>query len=455
MRAAWRACCVAALLLACSQPPAGQVLTVWAAGREGEVLAQLLADFEAKHAGLHVRVQQLPWLGFHEKLLTAVVGESTPDVAQFGNTWIAEFATLGALAPLDAEIAGSSSVLPSDYFAGSWATNRSGAEMYGIPWYVDVRLLFYRRDLLAQAGVQRAPDTWEEWLAALRAIQAASARPGRDGLPPALRTPLFLPLNEPEALLGLALDQPDPLLRDGGRFGNFRSSGFRHALGSYVSLFQSGLAPLESAAAIGNLWDEFARGSFVFFVGGPWQLGNLAERLPTALASSWETAPFPGEQGPSASLALGASLVVFKHSHQRPAAWQLIEYLSQPAVQRRFYELSGDLPPRRSSWERGKIDAEPHTSAFHEQLEHVVPAPAVPEWERIQSEVTQMQERAARGLVSVDAAGAELDARVDRILEKRRWLLDQGRGVPLESRLPSVSSRSVAPPEGAPRDVSP
>jgi multiple sugar transport system substrate-binding protein len=49
----------------------------------------------------------------------------------------------------------------------------------------------------------------------------------------------------------------------------------------------------------------------------------------------------------------------------------------------------------------------------------------VPEIELIVSLVAQAAERAARGQQTIDQALAGLDAEVDRVLEKRRWLLAQ------------------------------
>src|SRR5690242_20703214 len=87
-------------LLACTSRPAQQeTLKFWAMGHEGEVVAQLLPEF-TRRTGIRVDVQQIPWSAAHEKLLTAYVGESTPDVAQLGNTWIPEFEAVNALAPL-------------------------------------------------------------------------------------------------------------------------------------------------------------------------------------------------------------------------------------------------------------------------------------------------------------------------------------------------------------------
>ena len=67
-----------------------QRVTFWGLGREGEVVADMIPDFERRNPNIHVVVQQIPFIAAHEKLLTAVVGQSTPDIAQIGNTWIPE-----------------------------------------------------------------------------------------------------------------------------------------------------------------------------------------------------------------------------------------------------------------------------------------------------------------------------------------------------------------------------
>src|SRR5690242_15975393 len=83
------------LLLACTASrDRRERLEFWAMGHEGEVIAQMIPAFERVNPGVHVVVQQIPWSAAHEKLLTAYVGESTPDVAQMGNTWIPEFAAI-------------------------------------------------------------------------------------------------------------------------------------------------------------------------------------------------------------------------------------------------------------------------------------------------------------------------------------------------------------------------
>jgi multiple sugar transport system substrate-binding protein len=418
-------CCAVLLLLACGgqRPHAGTVLDFWALGSEGELVGPLVRAFERQEPGVHVRVQQIPWSAAHEKLLTAWVGGSMPDVFQLGDTWIPEFVALGALEPLDARIAASREVRPEDYFGGILEAARIDGRTWALPWYVDTRVLFYRSDLLARAGVRETPRTWAEWVDAFERLR-------RDGL---ARHALLLPLGEWEVPVVLAVQRGATLLRDDARFGDFESPAFRDAMRFYGSLFERGLAPRAGAAEIANLYQDFASGFFAAYVTGPWNLGEFARRMPPALAEAWSTAPIPALDAahPSVSIAGGASLALARGSQRAELGWRLIEFLSTREHQVAFHALSGDLPPRASAWQAPSLRDDPRAQAFRIQLEHVRSMPRIPEWERIASEIGETAEAVVRGDEPLEPALARLDARTDAILEKRRWLLARGwRGVP-------------------------
>ena len=394
----------------------GTTIEFWTIGPEGEAVSQLLPAFEQANPGIHVRVQRIPQTAAHEKLLTAYAGDSLPDVAQIGNTWIAEFTALHALEPLQARVDRSNIIQEDDYFTSAWATNVVDGALYGIPWYVDTRLLFYRVDLLRDTGFGAPPRDWAEWQAQMDAIRARS-RGKRWGA--------LLPTNEYDQLLSLALQQHVPLLRDGGRYGNFRSAGFERALAFYVGLFERRDVPPFTNVQVGNPWQAFGRGDFVFYLSGPWNIGEFRKRLPTSRQTEWSTAQLPGPDGPGDSVAYGSSLAILRGSRHRDAAWALVEYLSRPDVQVRFYELLGDLPARRSAWQSPVLGNDPKLRAFRAQLERMRPVPQVPEWEQI---VTMMQDVAARavaGQLTVDQAAARMDAQADAILAKRRLVLSR------------------------------
>lgn len=390
-----------------------RTIRFWAMGAEGEVVEKLVPEFERRNPGIRVQVQQIPWSAAHEKLLTAFVGGATPDVSQLGNTWVPEFQALGALEPLDALAAASAATPRADYFAGIWDTNVIDGRTYGLPWYVDTRVLFYRPDLLAAAGYPRPPTTWAGWMDAMRKMKA---RMGPD------QHPILLPTNEWPQPVILGMQSGGALLRDGGRYGDFSNPEFRRGFQFYVDLFREGLAPRVSASEISNRYQEFERGNIGMVITGPWEIGEFTRRVTSA---PWATAPLPGPDGPGVSLAGGASLVLFRGSKQKDAAWKFIQYLSEPATQARFYELTGDLPARRSAWQAPALDTNAHAAAFRSQLDRVVPLPKVPEAEQIVSKVFEQGERAVRGQATVEEALRTLDGEVDRLLEKRRWMLDR------------------------------
>ncbi len=407
--------CAALCAAACAREDV-RVLHFWAMGREGEVATELLTAFERENPGLRVRVEQLPWSAAHEKLLTAYAGDATPDLAQMGNTWLPEFVALDAVVPLDERVRSSTQVDSADYDPGIVATNVIERRQYGVPWYVDTRVLFYRRDLLSQAGFDFPPRDWDEWL---RMQVSVKQRAGPD------RYAVLLPLNEFEQFIALWLQQGEPLLRDGDRFGNFRSAAFARTLQFYLSMFEQKLAPPLTSNDVANLWNEFARGYFTFFVSGPWQINELKRRLPAELQSSWMTAPLPGPSGPGASSAGGSSFAIFKRSPRKDEAWKLVEFFSRPPVQQEFYRLSGNMPARRSAWAAPALAHDPYVRAFRDQLDRVRPLPQVPEWERIATELRLVLEMAVRGDIPASQVAQELDARADLILEKRRWMLER------------------------------
>ena len=230
------------LLLACTSRRSPQEhLKFWGLGHEGEVVAQMLPEFE-RRTGIRVDVQQIPWSAAHEKLLTAYVGDATPDVAQMGNTWIPEFKAVGSLEPLDPFLM-RSTIRQSDYFPGIWATNVVDNTVYGVPWYVDTRVMFYRTDL-----VPKPPRTWTEWVAEMQHVK--DLRPNNYAI--------LLPTNEYEQVEILAMANGASLLNPSGTEGAFHDPHFVQALQFYVDMFRRGYAPVLSNTQVANVYQGFA-----------------------------------------------------------------------------------------------------------------------------------------------------------------------------------------------------
>lgn len=396
----------------------GAVIRFWALGAEGDNIRKLIPEFERRNPGITVKVQSLPWTAAHEKLLTSYAGNSMPDLFQLGNTWIPEFQVLGAIEDLRSWLDSSRTVQEESFFPGVWATNRIDSAVVGIPWYVDTRVLFYRKDLLAAAGYAQPPATWEEWKDVSRKLRQMAVKEGRDNYA------ILLPTNEwtPPTILGL--QKGASFLKDRDTRGAFSDSLFRSAFEFYCSFFHEHLAPV-GVTQVTNIYQGFAEGFFAMYITGPWNIGEFRRRLPQEMQDRWMTAPLPapGAVRPGVSLAGGASLAMARSASNKDAVWKLIEYLAGPAQQLEFYRITGNLPARKDVWDDSLLTADPYLRAFRLQLGALASPPPIPQWEQIAMKVQDYAEIGSVGKTPVREVLSRLDRDVDVILEKRRWLI--------------------------------
>lgn len=395
------------------------VIQFWAMGAEAEHVQKLTAEFEKENPGIKVKVQAIPWTAAHEKLITAYASETTPDIVQLGNTWIPEFVALNSLEDLGKWVKRSNEIKEQNYFPGIWQTNIIDDHLYGIPWYVDTRVLFYRKDILREAGYSSPPKTWKELFDLSEKIKKIENRKNKYAI--------FLPTNEWAPFIIFGLQAGSTILKDNNTLGNFSGEKFKKSFSYLINFYKEGLAPIDMTQ-VSNIYQAFAQGFFSMYITGPWNVTEFKKRLPEDIQNKWMTAPLPSYDSvyPGKSLAGGSSFVMFKLSKNKNAAWKLIEFLSSRKSQTEFYNLSSDLPAVKNAWDDSSLKDDKYLNAFYEQLQNVVPTPKVPEWEQIvSSKVQQYAEYAARNKMTIDEALKNLDHDVDIILEKRRWILSR------------------------------
>jgi multiple sugar transport system substrate-binding protein len=396
------------VVLGCTPVKTQTTIEFWGLGREGEVVAELIPQF-TRETGIRVDIQQIPWTAAHEKILTAHVGNSLPDVAQVGNTWISELVTVGAIAPLDDDL-----VPREDFFPGIWDTNVVAGTLYGIPWYVDTRVLFYRTDM-----IPTPPRTWSEWMAVMAKLKSEARQP--------YFYPIVMPTNEWPQPVALAMQQGSTLVDDTAH-ARFEEPQFLEGFDFYLEMFRRGFAPAVANTQIANLYQQFGSGDFAMFISGPWDVGNLRTRLTAEQQKTWSTAPLPAPDGtpyPGVSLAGGSSLVIARTSEKKEAARKFIAFLSRTDVQIRFWELTNDLPSRRSAWRDPRLVGDREMLAFRAQLDRTVALPRLPEAENIMISLGEQGALAARGQMTTREAALALDRKVEAMLTKRRWVISR------------------------------
>lgn len=142
-------------------------LTYWSREYNEKDAKKYAAEFMALHPEYEITVEGLPFTGLYEKLNTALTGGKSADIISCALYWIAAFAELGFLHPIDKVWERDISKKDrDDYFpAGiSYCTYRD--RLYGTPWRVDGNILIYSADAYREAGLDPAkgPDTWSDLL---------------------------------------------------------------------------------------------------------------------------------------------------------------------------------------------------------------------------------------------------------------------------------------------------
>ena len=399
----------ALLAAACAPRREGNALTLWAMSYEGDYSPHLMPAFTAR-TGIPVEVQSLPWTAAHEKLLTAFAGGSLPDVLMLPNGWVGEFAMIGAIAPL------ADATLVADMFPGVLDSIRHAGTDYAVPWSLAPQVQFYRRDILRQAGYAAPPTNWADWRAMGHAIKRR--RPDDYAF--------LMLLNWWDALFTFMGQTGARPLRERDTRGNFRTAEAGEALGFYLSLYQEGLAPRVLSTEVQDPLAAFAQGYFAVYPSGPALLLDLHRRRAEIAPSLWGTERMPGPHGPAAASGVSASLAISSDTRRPAEARALLRHLTSAPSELRFQRLIGNLPAVRTAWSSPAL-ATPVLRPFAEQMLHPTDDPRIIEWERIRIEVQLVAERVVRGLMTVDQGLAEMDRRADRILARRRALVQAGR----------------------------
>ncbi|MGH9213704.1 MAG: sugar ABC transporter substrate-binding protein [Acidimicrobiales bacterium] len=363
-------------------------ITVWAMGAEGEQLGEFAEEFMAENPDITVNVDPLAWDVAHERLITAIAGDEAPDVSQMGTTWMGEFASIGALAevPDDVDM--------DAYFEGARDTAIVDEVAYGVPWYVETRLLYYRTDLAEQAGITEPPGDWDELRAMAEAMQQQAGsewgiylQPGQTG---AWQT--FMPF---------FWQRGGDILADDSEFA-LDSPEMVEAVEFYQSFYDDGLSPSSVPEGF-DITPAFVQGTHPMFFSGPWHMSLIEDLGGADIEGRWAVAPMPQEES-GTSFVGGSDLVVFEGSDNSEAAWEFVRWLSTPEVQGRWYEAVSALPAVESAWQEGELASDDNLAIFGDQLSDAIHPPAISTWEQIATEIDGELERVAAGEASPEDA---------------------------------------------------
>ncbi len=142
------------------------------------VMDNLKRQFEqAVGTQIHQRAFSIDRLR-EEAIRNAARKASRYDIIAVDLPWVGSFADQGILMPLE-EAMDVASLDPADFHTAGWQAAHWGGRPYGVPAQTTPELLFYRKDMFAEAGLE-PPATTDELLEAARVLH--DPQRGRHGI---------------------------------------------------------------------------------------------------------------------------------------------------------------------------------------------------------------------------------------------------------------------------------
>lgn len=301
----------------------------WSGSGQKAVEQRAIEAFNNSHPDVQIKATFVPG-DYLSRIQTLIAGKKEPDICYMYGNYIHDWAQKGLLADLTPYIANSSldvnDLLPMAAFYDQ-------GKLYGITPTMECVLVFYNKQIFAEAGVteEDVKDwTWEEYVEIMRkvTVDANGNHPGDSGFDTkqiqtwGTTVPTASYINEP--LLwsnggayfepdgsGLAIDRPESV----------------EVLQEIVDLtFVEQVAPTSAdMAGMSSTVKLLQTGKLASFFGGSFTIASFVDEGFT----DYGVAPLPIFDEPANQL-WGEPLVIFESCEHKEAAFEFLQYLVNP-----------------------------------------------------------------------------------------------------------------------------
>lgn len=358
----------------------------------------LIPKFESEHPGVTVDAVAVPYDELHQKLVTAVAGDTLPDLVRSDIMWVPELADLGVLVPLDEQLPDFSSYADQVY-PGALATNAYQDHYYGLPLDTNTRVLLYNKDALAKAGITQPPTTFDELKADAPKLTAAGVYAFADN-----STSGWNVLPWIWSAGGAVTD--DKVTKATGYINSAKSVAGVQLL---VDLYNEKAIPDIILGGEGGTAtsDGLATGQYATILDGPWMYPIFQGQYPDF---QLQAAQMPAGDGGSISVVGGESVVMTQSSKNKDAAAEFMRFLLSEDAQ---YEMAkvGQMSVLSSLGDKlTGINA--YYAPFVEQLATAQPRTPTPAWPKIDDILKAQIQKALQGepvQQALDEAAAQID----------------------------------------------
>jgi multiple sugar transport system substrate-binding protein len=340
-----------------------------------------ISEFEVK-SRIKVRQKRLLWMNAWQELLQVALYFKGPDVSEIGTTWLGSLMGMEALrpfSPLEVKSLGGAAAFSS----ASWDSCHEPGEIQilAIPWYLDLRLIYYRRDILQKAGVDESTAflTSGNLLDTMQKLRASG-----------FTTPLAMDIlgESPRVVHNIA-----SWIWESG--GDFRSQDGHQlkikdpkTLEAIVIYYKLGQFLMPGTFGLEEIYTNQA------FAEGQVAVAISSERLYLSLrAGRTQVKPeILANLGIAPLLSMpflgGANLVIWRHTVHDRAAIDLVNFLTSPLNLKALYEQYMVIPARTEVLKSLPLAEDPYFSVFQRAIMTGRVIPGFYRWAGVENRLT-------------------------------------------------------------------
>jgi multiple sugar transport system substrate-binding protein len=356
-------CGVAALALGSTAALAATEVrwSQWKTTEVGEkFMAEFKAAFEKDNPDITLTLVDSPFTGFHDKAVVLFQAKKLPDVLLVQVDWVAEFADLGMLEPLDDWIAKE----PPAFFDNIPATfhQRWRGKQYYVPIESGAVALFWNTDLFKAAGLAGPPKTWDEYESAAKKL----TNPDKKEFATTATLAVEPPTNMTYDIYPLILQAGGNLIDDKTNKAVFNSSEGGKAIDRYVRLVNQDKISVPGVLSNGEKEKRanFAAGNVAMMFEGPWGIAIQKQLNPNL---KYDIAPLPAGTT-TGTMVRGSLNTVTTQATNKEAAWRFVKWMSGPKGIEMWAKGTGGFPARKDVSDQAWFKEKTLFSAFTQQM---------------------------------------------------------------------------------------
>jgi multiple sugar transport system substrate-binding protein len=308
---------------------------VWGPPEYIDTSKKTVEQFNTANPSIKVNYQSNPWSSWPQVFTTAVGSGTAPDISTGGGYQAIQFYPQGAILEIDDVIAELKSTGKLDDFAAGHVESMNFNGHYiGLPWGIDIRVPFIRKDMFDAAGV-KPPTTWDELRAALKNLTSGD----KYGIAFAGNNPLGW-----QAMFALVMNNGGGLFNEAGKLDVMNDRNVE-AFTFIADLIKDGVVHPGSAGFAGaDMEKAFASGNAAMMFNGPGGADNVA-----AVKDKTDLlAPMTGPHGEKGTLAFSNNLMIYKQTKNPGATKTFLKWWSENSLPNWTQGHCGNLPVRKS-----------------------------------------------------------------------------------------------------------